>query len=213
MGYPGIQVTTTRTYGATNGAGTDPLASFFRYDLFVSPNSYCTTHVLGIAPGSGSVGSTVTATVTCDALQAGPNLAVKLSKSGSSDIVGSAVTLLDSTHVQAKFNLTGATKTAYNVVVTNGCGGNPGVGVGMFTVTGGWGISIQGPLPAPLTTDNGKEFTVVSSGPKKGVYYWYTTDNVSDFELTSIRLIIQPMVRMYAQCPIRTEARQAGSYS
>jgi len=107
-------------------------------------------------------------------------------------INGTDVTFVDSTTLTADFDLTGAEKGLYDVVVTNGCGGTPGVGDDMFEVTGGLTLISSGPLPNPLPFPTQKSFCVVgdNSSNLAGVYYFgnnyevrrypkdYSTDSV-----------------------------------
>ena len=178
----------TNDAGVPNNAGDDPLAAFFRYDLFVGSDPDCTTSVVSITPDIAQSGSVLDdAEIEVTVLEEGPNLAAKLSMAGKPDIFGSDVLFVDSTHLTADFDLSGAAKGLWDVVVTNGCGGIPGVGVEMFEITGGLVLIDNGPLPTPepSSTLANMDFSVVgdNSNSLAGVYYHWSDGTPGNYEV------------------------------
>jgi len=153
------------------------LASFFRFPLYVSPTPYCSLEVDSIAPTSAATGSTLTgATITCDVISA-PGLKAAL-KLGATTIDATNVAFVNSTTLTCDFNLTTAALGVYDVWVgDDACptGGTLVDGFEVILTPPGWDIDITGNLPTPYPTNNGKDFTIVSSGAKRGVYYHYST--------------------------------------
>lgn len=123
-------------FGVTNGAGEDPLAAFFRFDLYVSPTPYCPNPVVNsIDPNTSLSGAMLNdVSIFGTNLVNGPSLAVKLMKAGQADIVGTDIKHVTNTLITADFNLTGAADGYWDVFVTNGCG-KSGTGTGLFQVT------------------------------------------------------------------------------
>ncbi len=174
----------TNDFGVPNLAGTDPLAACFRYDLEVSTESpECTTTVLGIDPSCASTDSFIDdAIITCTEIEEGPNLDARLKMTDQPDIVGTDLAILDDTTLTADFDLIGAEGGFWDVVVTNGCGGIPGVGEEMFWIgmeEYDFHLIDSGNLPDPLPTSDLEwlDFCVVGSNyfGKEGVYYHYAT--------------------------------------
>ena len=74
--------------------------------------------VNGITPASATTGTTVSITnLSGTAFRSGAT--VKLTKSGSSDISATSVTVVSATQITCQFNLAGAATGTWNVVVTN----------------------------------------------------------------------------------------------
>jgi len=125
----------TNDFGVPNLADTDILAAFFRFDLEVSGEPGCPTpDVLNVFPIAGNPDTNITATISVTQLQDGASLAATLVMDPDM-ITGTSVTYVDPNTLTAEFDLTGATLGMYDVLVTNGCGGIPGVGVELFEVT------------------------------------------------------------------------------
>lgn len=111
----------------TNGCGTDGTGvGLFEVTCPV-------TKVTGFSPGMGSPGDFLDDAEIIGTIADGTQLAAKLSKSGSSDIIGTDVNFVDGTKITADFDLTGAAIGLWDVVVTNGCG-NEGTGAELFKV-------------------------------------------------------------------------------
>jgi len=127
----------TNAFGVPNLADTDLLAAFFRYDLEVGTEPVCPTpEVLGIFPAVGNPDTVVTgAVINVTDLEDGPSLAASLVTFGEPDIVGTNVTYVDVSSLTADFDLTGAALNFWDVEVTNGCGGTPGLGDNLFQIT------------------------------------------------------------------------------
>ncbi len=125
----------TCDFAPPGGAPEAPLAAFFRYDLEVLPESPCPDPtVTGIDPDYVLADLQLDdVTITGTALVDGTSLAVKLAKTGQSDIVGTDVTYVDDTTITADFDLTGAAEGFWDVVVTNGCGKEAN-GPGLFEI-------------------------------------------------------------------------------
>ena len=123
-------------FGVSNAAGEDPLAAFFRYDLFVSDKPYCPDPtVLSIEPDTVMKGLSYTdVKITGTNFLPGPSLAVKLTKTGSNDIIGTNVNHVNNTTITADFDFTDAAPGLWDVVVTNGCG-KEGIGTKLLEVT------------------------------------------------------------------------------
>jgi len=165
--------------GIVNGAEDDPLAAYFRFDLPVGSDPDCTTSVVSITPDTASSGTSLDdVNIEVTELEVGPNLAAKFSMSGKPDIVGSDVQFVDTTHLTADFDLAGAAKGLWDVVVTNGCGGIPGIGVEMFEVTGGFLLIDSGPLPSPEPSASLENMDFCALGDinasAPGVYFYYS---------------------------------------
>ncbi|HEX9745136.1 MAG TPA: hypothetical protein VGB30_06880 [bacterium] len=176
-----------------NNAGDDPLATFFRFDLPVSGNPDCQTQVVSVDPDiaqSGSMLDNVMIEVT--ELEVGPNLDARLKKSGSSDIVGTDVQFVDSTHLTADFNLAGASKGMWDLQVTNGCGGIPGTASGIFEVTGGLILIDTGTLPGPEPTSDlaNLDFSVQGDDTNgfDGVFYYWSDGTPANYQVYSYPL-------------------------
>jgi hypothetical protein len=87
------------------------LTAFFKFPLYVSPTPYCMTEFVSITPSSAGMGTTVNnAYVVCTELEAGPSLGVKLTNGVDPDIIGTGVTLMSPTTMNADFDLTTAVK-------------------------------------------------------------------------------------------------------
>jgi hypothetical protein len=174
----------TNDFGVPNETGNDPLAACFRYDLGILTESpECTTTVLGIDPPCASTDSFIDdAIITCTEIEEGPNLDARLKMTDQPDIVGTDLTILDETTLTADFDLIGAEGGFWDVVVTNGCGGIPGVGEEMFWIgmeEYDFHLIDSGDLPDPLPTSDLEflNFCVVGNNffGKEGVYYHYAT--------------------------------------
>jgi hypothetical protein len=122
-------------FGITNGAGEDPLAAFFRYNLYVSNKQNCPDPtVTGINPDTMLTDVPLNDTeIDGTNLLAGTKLAVKLAKAGQPDIPGTDIKHVDDTKITADFDLTGAATGKWDVVVTNGCG-KTATGAALFEV-------------------------------------------------------------------------------
>ncbi len=73
--------------------------------------------VTSISPDNGDRGSAVSVTITGSDFQSGAT--VKLTKSGATDIAGTAVNVVNATQITCDFLLVGAETGQWNVVVTN----------------------------------------------------------------------------------------------
>lgn len=138
------------TYGVTNLAGTDPLAAFFRYDLYVSPTSYCPdVTVTGADTGQpyGFVDKLpVTGIViTGDGFQ-GPTADVTFLSPTSpvGDVVATNVVIDSMTQITCDADFTGTPSGKFDVQVTNDCGK---VGVGADLVQTPFDIRIYDSSP------------------------------------------------------------------
>jgi len=90
--------------------------------------------VTGITPSSGAnTGSVSITNLAGTNFQSGAR--VKLTKTGQADIAGSSVTVVSSTKITCKFDLTGKAIGTWNVVVTNP-DGKSGILPNGFTITG-----------------------------------------------------------------------------
>jgi len=126
----------TNPFGVPNTAS-DNLTAFFRYDLTVLPEMPCLVpSVLGTDPIAGLVDTVIDdMSVEVTDLVDGPSLDVTLRKSGQPPIAGTDITYISDVEVTADFDLTGAELGQWDVLVTNGCGEEPGIGLGIFEVT------------------------------------------------------------------------------
>ncbi len=125
-------------FGFPNEADTEPLTAFYRYDLFVGTEIPCIPpEVISIDPNNGYPETVITdALIVCTGLEDGPDLAASLQipGPGGQTIVGTNVTFIDDTQLTADFDLAGAEVDRWDVAVTNGCGGLPGIGEELFEV-------------------------------------------------------------------------------
>ena len=110
--------------------------------------------VSGITPSTGVTGTTVNITnLAGTGFLSGAT--VKLTKSGSSDINGTSVSVVSSTQITCSFNLAGAASGQWNVVVTN-------TDTKSGTLTNGFTVTNPAPTVSGITPSTGVTGTTVN---------------------------------------------------
>ncbi|HEX9745985.1 MAG TPA: hypothetical protein VGB30_11220 [bacterium] len=181
-------------FGIPNDAEADVLAAYFRVAADTGDELPCTDPaVISITPDTGGSGQFINdAVIVCDAIEDGPSLDAYLTN-GTDLIQGTDVSYIDGTSLSADFLILPSYATgAYDVVVTNGCGGE-GTGVGLFTVgaaTSGWVITGTNDLPSPDPTPDPVylDFCAMGDPAQEGVYYHWTNDNPQDYKINHYTL-------------------------
>ena len=143
----------------TGPAGDRVLADYISSDSQYVPTSAPT--VTGITPSSGTQGSSVSiSNLVGTNFRTGAT--VKLTRSGSSDIAGTSVSVVSSTQITCNFTLVGATVGNWNVVVTNTDDVQSGSLSNGFTVTGN-APTLASITPSSGPTSGGTAVTIVGT--------------------------------------------------
>jgi len=117
---------------------------------------------------------------------------VKLTKTGSPDIIATSVTIIPPTKITCTFDLTGKATGQWNVVVTNPDGTLPTLPNG-FTITGEMPpvptpLSVTAVFPSTGTNDQSISATVTGTGFKPGVVVRLTLTGQPDIVASGVTL-------------------------
>ena len=119
--YPGNDY--ENDFGFNNSAGTDVLTAYSRQDVYIADEPYCTDPIVyGMDPDFGYVDSSYSdVTIDGDEFEDGSNLGCYLTD-GTTDVIGTNVTWVDSQTVTSDFDFTGAAEGDYDLYFTDGDG-------------------------------------------------------------------------------------------
>jgi len=174
-------------FGVPNAAETLPLAAFFKFGLTVGTIPPCPKpEVTGMDPDHAGSGQNLDdAAITGTDFENGPDLAVKLTKAGETDIVGTDLKFVSATKITADFDLAGGGLGFWSLEMVNGCG-TPTTAPDIFEIVeAGPKLKASGDLPGPHATNTEHDLCVVGSNSfgHRGVYYHYSTSPTAIFQV------------------------------
>ncbi len=184
-----------------------PVSMYYIYNVAFTSTGDPAPTVTSITPATGANTGTVSITSLAGTnFQSGA--AVKLTRTGYTDITATAVSVVSSTRITCTFDLTGKAAGTWNVVVTNS-DGQSGTKTGAFTITGSTAPTVTSITPATGANTGTVSITsLAGTNFQSGAAVKLTRTGYSDIAATAVSVVSSTRIT----CTLDLTGKAAGAW-